>query len=176
VLLVTIGYRQKGGVTKTRLGEILGLKASAIPDDLLGFGLVYCDPSRELDFWRPTPSALLALGLRSHTDIPALKELEEWFDSQKETSGPVLKPATTASQAERRAVVSSPRGELRLCGRGDSRGKIGRRYGNLGFPFRKVGSRRFGLEPRKLRFRLCGMGLPNKTPVLPTRPDSQSPG
>jgi hypothetical protein len=87
VLLVTIGYRQKGGVTKTRLGEILGLEASAIPDDLLGFGLVYCDPSRELDFWRPTPSALLALGLRSHTDIPALKELEEWFDSQKETRG-----------------------------------------------------------------------------------------
>jgi hypothetical protein len=27
---------------------------------------------------------LLALGLRSHTDIPALKELEEWFDTQKE--------------------------------------------------------------------------------------------
>jgi hypothetical protein len=27
---------------------------------------------------------LLALGFRSHTDIPALKELEEWFDSQKE--------------------------------------------------------------------------------------------
>ena len=37
-----------------------------------------------VEFWRPTPSALLALGLRSHTDIPALKELEEWFDSQKE--------------------------------------------------------------------------------------------
>jgi hypothetical protein len=37
-----------------------------------------------LNFWRPTPSALLALGLRSHTDIPALKELEEWFDAQKE--------------------------------------------------------------------------------------------
>jgi hypothetical protein len=30
---------------------------------------------------------LLALGLRSHTDIPALKELEEWFDSQKEIRG-----------------------------------------------------------------------------------------
>jgi hypothetical protein len=28
---------------------------------------------------------LLALGFRSHTDIPALKELEEWFDTQKET-------------------------------------------------------------------------------------------
>jgi hypothetical protein len=53
----------------------------------LSFGLVYCDPSRELNYWRPTPSALLALGLRSHTDIPALKELEEWFDSQNEMGG-----------------------------------------------------------------------------------------
>src|SRR5271170_8016868 len=87
VLLVTIGYRQKGGVSKTRVGEILGLDASSILDDLLSFGLVYCDPSRELNYWRPTPSALLALGLRSHTDIPALKELEEWFDSQNEMGG-----------------------------------------------------------------------------------------
>ena len=87
VLLVTIGYRQKGGVTKSRVGEILGLEASSILDDLLSQGLIYCDPSRELNFWRPTPSALLALGLRSHTDIPALKELEEWFDSQKEIRG-----------------------------------------------------------------------------------------
>ncbi len=84
VLLVVIGYRQKGGVSKTRVGEILGLEASSILDDLLSQGLIYCDPSRELNFWRPTPSALLALGLRSHTDIPALKELEEWFDTQKE--------------------------------------------------------------------------------------------
>jgi chromosome segregation and condensation protein ScpB len=87
VLLVTIGYRQKGGVSKSRVGEILGLEASSILDDLLSFGLIYCDPSRELNFWRPTPSALLALGLRSHTDIPALKELEEWFDAQKEMRG-----------------------------------------------------------------------------------------
>jgi chromosome segregation and condensation protein ScpB len=87
VLLVTIGYRQKGGVSKTRVGEILGLDASSILDDLLSQGLIYCDPSRELNFWRPTPAALLALGLRSHTDIPALKELEEWFDSQNEMGG-----------------------------------------------------------------------------------------
>jgi hypothetical protein len=52
--------------------EILGLEASFYLDDLLSQELVYCDPSRE--FWRPMPSALLALGLRSHTDIPALKE------------------------------------------------------------------------------------------------------
>jgi chromosome segregation and condensation protein ScpB len=87
VLLVVIGYRQKGGVIKSRVGEILGLEASSYLDDLLSQGLIYCDPSRELNFWRPTPSALLALGLRSHTDIPALKELEEWFDSQKEIRG-----------------------------------------------------------------------------------------
>jgi hypothetical protein len=85
VLLVVMGYRQKGGVSRSRVGEILGLEAASILDDLLSQELIYCDPSRELNFWRPTPSALLALGLRSHTDIPALKELEEWFDSQKET-------------------------------------------------------------------------------------------
>jgi hypothetical protein len=34
-LLVVIGYRQKGGFSKTRVGEILGLDASSILDDLL---------------------------------------------------------------------------------------------------------------------------------------------
>ena len=67
-----------------KLNGILGLEASSYLDDLLRQGLIYCDPSRELNFWRPTQSALLALGLRSHTDIPALKELEVWFDTQKE--------------------------------------------------------------------------------------------
>src|SRR4029077_19722845 len=84
VLLVTIGYRRKGGVSKTRVGEILGLDASRYLDDLLSQGLIYCDPSREVNFWRPAQSALLALGLRSCSDIAALKELEEWFDTQKE--------------------------------------------------------------------------------------------
>ena len=85
VLLVTIGYRRKGGVSKARVGEILGLEAARYLDDLLREGLIYCDPSREVNFWRPAPSALLALGLRSFADIPALKELEEWFDTQKAT-------------------------------------------------------------------------------------------
>ena len=84
MLLVVIGYRRKGGVSKTRVGEILQLDAASYLDDLLSFGLIYCDPSRELNFWRPTPEALLALGLRSFADIPALKELEEWFDTQEE--------------------------------------------------------------------------------------------
>jgi chromosome segregation and condensation protein ScpB len=84
VLLVVIGYRKKRGVSKARVGEILQMDAARYLDDLLSFGLIYCDPSREFNFWRPTPEALLALGLRSVADIPALKELEEWFDTQKE--------------------------------------------------------------------------------------------
>ncbi len=83
VLLVVLGHRRKGGVSKTRVGEILGLEASSILHDLLSQELIYCDPSKELNFWRPTSEALLALGLRSSNDIPALKELEEWFDTQK---------------------------------------------------------------------------------------------
>ena len=47
VLLVVIGYRRKGGVSKARVGEILDLDASSILDDLLSQGLIYCDPSRE---------------------------------------------------------------------------------------------------------------------------------
>ena len=79
MLLVVIGYRQKGGVSKTRVGEILRLETSSYLDDLLSEELVYCDLSRELNFWLPTQSALLALGFRSDTHIPALKELEEWL-------------------------------------------------------------------------------------------------
>jgi hypothetical protein len=83
VLLVVIGHRRKGGVSKTRVGEILRLEASSYLDDLLRQELIYSDPSRALNFWRPTQSALLALGFRSFADIPALKELEEWFEAQQ---------------------------------------------------------------------------------------------
>jgi hypothetical protein len=50
--------------------------------DLSKKDLVYIAPGKELDWWRPTPEALLALGLRSTAEIPELKELEHWFDSQ----------------------------------------------------------------------------------------------
>ena len=49
VLLVVIGHRRKGGISKARVGEILGLDASRYLDDLLSEGLIYCDPSRELN-------------------------------------------------------------------------------------------------------------------------------
>jgi len=83
VLLVVSGTAKRRGVSKRRVGEILGLEASSYLDDLLSQGLIYCDPSRELSFWRPTPSALLALGFASHPTSGA-QELEAWFDTQKE--------------------------------------------------------------------------------------------
>jgi chromosome segregation and condensation protein ScpB len=81
VLLVVIGYRKKGGVSRTRIGEILGLEAALYLEDLCKKKLVYTAPGKELNWWRPTPEALLALGLRSYSDIPELKELERYFDS-----------------------------------------------------------------------------------------------
>ena len=83
VLLVVIGYRRKGGVSKTRVGEILRLDASDYLEDLRRQELIYSDPAREFHFWRPTESALLSLGFRSVADIPALKELEEWFEASE---------------------------------------------------------------------------------------------
>ena len=91
VLLVVIGHRRKGGVSKTRVGEILGLDASAYLGDLARLQLVYVDPGREIAFWRPRPEALLALGFRANADVPALKELEDWFDGQRLDQEPAAK-------------------------------------------------------------------------------------
>ena len=78
-----IGHRRKGGVSKTRIGEILCLDAAPYLEELRKNELVYTAPGKELNWWRPTPEALLALGLRSVSDIRELKELERWFDSQR---------------------------------------------------------------------------------------------
>jgi hypothetical protein len=93
VLLVVIGHRRKGGVSRTRISEILGLEAAPYLQDLRRKELVYTAPAKELNWWRPTPEALLALGLRSGADIPALKELERWFDSQRSFPTDVEKQA-----------------------------------------------------------------------------------
>ena len=44
---------------------------------------LYTAPGKDFNWWRPTPEALLALGLRSYSEIPELKALEHYFDSQK---------------------------------------------------------------------------------------------
>jgi hypothetical protein len=120
VLLVVIGHRRKGGVSKTRLGEILGLDAARHLEELARLELVYADPARELAFWRPRPEALLALGFRSGADVPALKELEDWFDGQRLDDGQRLEQEALAKarpgrrlkrERERRASVKSAAGE-----------------------------------------------------------------
>jgi hypothetical protein len=83
VLLVVIGHRRTGGVSKTRIAQILNLDAAPRLEKLREKNLVYTASGKELNWWRPTPEALLALGLRSTADIPELRELEHWFDSQK---------------------------------------------------------------------------------------------
>ncbi|MBV8175841.1 MAG: hypothetical protein JO151_14945 [Verrucomicrobia bacterium] len=80
VLLVVLGHRRKGGVSKTRIEEILKLDAVSYLKDLKDEKLIYADPSREVKFWRPTPASLVALGFRSYAEIPVLKELERWFE------------------------------------------------------------------------------------------------
>ena len=123
VLLVVIGYRKKGGVSKTRIGEILKLDPVPFLEDLSDRELVYTAPGKELSWWRPTPQALLALGLRSYSDIPELKELERYFDSTKSFGNdterqanlePILEKAKTSQARKRRRELerrsSVPRG------------------------------------------------------------------
>jgi hypothetical protein len=84
VLVVIIGHQRKGGVTKTALSEILPLKGvEEVLARLKGHGLIYADPVRHFDYWRPRPAALLALHLRSHTEAPELIELEIYFESRQ---------------------------------------------------------------------------------------------
>jgi len=101
VLLVVIGYRKKGGVSKTRISEILKLDATPYLEDLSNRELVYTAPGKELSWWRPTPEALLALGLRSYSDIPELKELERYFDSQTSFENDIQKEANLEPNLEK---------------------------------------------------------------------------
>ena len=114
VLLVVIGYRRKGGVSKARLREILGLEPCAYLDDLLGQELIYAEPG-SFNFWRPAPAALLALGLRSSSDIPALRELEQWFDAVASNQEPVPQSLDSYFARTKKPSLQSrrPKRELR---------------------------------------------------------------
>jgi hypothetical protein len=83
VLFVVLGHRRKGGVSKTRIGQILGLDAEPHLAALAKEKLIYVAPGKELNWWRPSSRALLALGVTSRAEIPELTELEAWFDSQQ---------------------------------------------------------------------------------------------
>jgi hypothetical protein len=110
ILLVVMGYRRKGGVSKTRISEILSLDPSPYLDDLWKQALIYTTPGKELNWWRPTPNALLSLGLRSYSDIPELKALERYFEShdsfetdeeRRAAAQPILKNAEKSGLRKR---------------------------------------------------------------------------
>jgi hypothetical protein len=100
VLLVVIGHRKKGGVTKTALSEVLPEMGDVdgILERLKDDGLIYADPAKYFNNWRARPPALMALHLRSHTEIPELKELELYFESRSRTQ-----PDRAFSDAKARA-------------------------------------------------------------------------
>ena len=50
MLLVVIGHRRKGGVSKARVGEILGLEASSIPGRSLEPGVDLLRPVQGVKF------------------------------------------------------------------------------------------------------------------------------
>ena len=63
VLLVVIGYRRKGGVSRTRIGEILGLEAASYLEDLRKKELVYTAPGKELELVASHPGGAPGAGL-----------------------------------------------------------------------------------------------------------------
>jgi chromosome segregation and condensation protein ScpB len=63
VLLVVIGYRRKGGVSRTRIGEILGLEAAPYLEDLRKKELVYTAPGKELELVASHPGGAPGAGL-----------------------------------------------------------------------------------------------------------------
>jgi chromosome segregation and condensation protein ScpB len=67
VLLVVIGYRRKGGVSKTRIAEILGLEAAPYLEDLRKKELVYTAPGKELELVASHPGGAPGAG-------PALRQ------------------------------------------------------------------------------------------------------
>lgn len=99
VLIVVIGYRRKGGVSATRIGKVMPLGETTIKETLSALekeGLIYSDPESYYSSWRPRAAAHLYLGLRAHTEIPELKELELYFDS------------LASSQLERAMEIAGP--------------------------------------------------------------------
>lgn len=117
VLLVVIGYRKNGGVTKSGITDVLGpiREIETILKSLQSKAMIYADPVRFYDYWRPRPGALLALHLRSHTEIKELKELELYFESRSPSqlekalhSGELAAQRAKRRRAEQVATLPSP--------------------------------------------------------------------
>ena len=123
MLLVVIGYRKKAGFHRPGLGRFWASRQLLTLRIFAKRSWSTRRPARNSTGGGPTPEALLALGLRSYSDIPELKELERYFDSTKSFGNdnereanlePLLEKAKTSQARRRRRELerrsSVPRG------------------------------------------------------------------
>jgi hypothetical protein len=99
VLLVVLAHRRRGGVSRTRVSELLRLDAAGELERLQARGLIRPDPSLGHARWLPCEGALLRLGYRTFGEIPALKPLEDWFTAQE--AAPATPPDEALERVQR---------------------------------------------------------------------------
>jgi len=102
VLVVVLGYRRHGGVSRTRVSEILRLDPAGALERLSAAGLIGTEKSGERVRWVPREETLLRLGYRTFSEIAALRPLEEWFEAQEKASAIPVDPALERSERARR--------------------------------------------------------------------------
>ena len=102
VLVVVLGYRRHGGVSRTRISEILRIDPTEALERLCAARLIRSDRSGERAHWVPRDETLLHLGYRAFSEIGALRPLEEWFEAQEKTPAIPVEPALARSERARR--------------------------------------------------------------------------
>jgi hypothetical protein len=72
VLMVVLGYRRYGGVSRTRISEILRIDPAEALQRLCAARLIRADESGERVRWMPREETLLRLGYRAFSEIAAV--------------------------------------------------------------------------------------------------------
>jgi hypothetical protein len=98
VLLVVLGYRRRGGVSKARIAEVLRLDPTDALERLRTERLIRPEPIGERVHWMPQEEALLRLGHRTSAEITALQPFEEWFEAQEGAPETRVDPALERSE------------------------------------------------------------------------------
>jgi hypothetical protein len=106
VLVVVLGYRRHGGVSRTRISEILRIDPAEALERLCTDCLIRPATSGERVRWVPREETLLRLGYRTFSEIAALRPLEEWFEAREKTSSVPVEPALERSERVRRRWLS----------------------------------------------------------------------
>lgn len=102
VLVIVLGYRRHGGVSRARISEILRLDPAEALERLCAACLIKSDARGDRIRWVPREETLLRLGYRAFSEIAALRPLEEWFEAREKTSAAPVKPALERSERARR--------------------------------------------------------------------------